>query len=163
MKIYALTCSSKQQPYALSSYWLLAHKQIAYLRLYQSLHIFRYAIYTSVTHIRYAKPVTHFIRRPLRSYAVTHFIPDRRAHRWVTCEPYYTNNRQRLTTNYYWPLLTVHCRPFSGRLPLTFRTANRHFLKSVPGLYQSLSVNDWRVRPQRPQHRRILYTYIGFK
>jgi len=44
------------------------------------MHIFiytgRYALYTSVTHIRYAKPVMHFIRRPLRSYTVTHFIPD---------------------------------------------------------------------------------------
>ena len=29
------------------------------------------AFYTSVTHIRYAKSVTHFIPRPLRSYAVT--------------------------------------------------------------------------------------------
>ena len=62
----------------LSRYCLFVHEQIAYLHLYQSLHIFRYTFYsyTSVMHIHYAKLVTHFIRRPLRSYTITHFIPD---------------------------------------------------------------------------------------
>jgi len=33
--------------------------------------LFRYALYTVVTHVSYANSVTRFIRLPLRSYAVT--------------------------------------------------------------------------------------------
>jgi len=43
---------------------LFSHSSVSYA-------LFRYALYTVVTHVSYANSVTRFIRRALRSYAVT--------------------------------------------------------------------------------------------
>ena len=73
---------------------------------------------TSVTHTRYAKLVTHFIRRPLRSYAVTHFIPDRILHL-----SYYTMHySEKITENESGILATHNLNPLLTLALMTLQT-----------------------------------------